>query len=103
MKSGQSLKQRHKHERQESLRELLSKQGHLQQVLVSVEKLENLSEEMESVDIQRLKIAIETRMKLLNKYLPDLKAVEMEISGPEGGAIEGIIITGKPAKTDASN
>jgi c-di-GMP-related signal transduction protein len=34
--------------------------------------------------IQRLKIANETRLKLLNKYLPDLKQVEAEINADVG-------------------
>lgn len=77
MKSGQSLKQRHKQERQESLRELLSKQGHLQKVLDNVAKLENLDYQVDRDETNRLKICIETRLKLINKYLPDLKAVEI--------------------------
>lgn len=77
MKKGQSLKQRHKHERQESLRELLSKQGHLQKVIDNVKKLEDLEQEIDRDSSNRLKICIETRLKLINKYLPDLKAVEI--------------------------
>lgn len=101
MKSGQSLKQRHKHERQESLRELLSRQKHVEKVIDNVNKIEDLDQEINKDDVARLKIGIETRMKLINKYLPDLKAVDMEVTGENGNAliIQAIGIKG----VDASN
>jgi hypothetical protein len=52
--------------RQESLRDLLSKQKHL-----------------ETNELNALKYATEARIKLLGKYLPDLKATEM--TGEGGG------------------
>jgi hypothetical protein len=84
--------------RQESLRELLSNQGHLQHVIDLAKKIEAIGETLEKgvsvdsegkqkdiggLDVQRLAIAIkakkdviDTKMKLINKYLGDVKSVE---------------------------
>ena len=80
--------------RQESLRELLSQQGHEQHVLDLCEKLQDLENEkqLDSVEVQRLKIVIDTKIKLMNKYIPDLKAIEH--SGEDGEPIK--IISDKP-------
>jgi len=64
--------------RQEALREQLSKQGHLQQVVLNVKKFEEQGSAMESSELQALKHATDIRMKLINKYLPDLKQMEIE-------------------------
>lgn len=77
MRSGVTKAQAHKAVRQEALREQLSKQGHLQQVLVNIKKFENLDEELDNNSVQRLKAANEGRLKLIGKYLPDLKATEL--------------------------
>jgi len=74
--------------RQEGLREQLSNKGLLQQVLESTTKLANLSEELDALQIQRLRAANETRLKLINKYLPDLKQVDTSITGEDGGPLE---------------
>ena len=73
MESGVTRAAANKKVRQEALREQLSSQGHVQHVIDSINKLENPDIE---VDVQRLKAAIDSRLKLINKYLPDLKATE---------------------------
>jgi len=77
MKSGQSKAEANKAIRQEALREQLSAQGHVQQVIVNIKKFEDLANELDNNSIQRLKAANEHRLKLINKYLPDLKATEL--------------------------
>lgn len=74
---------RNKQERQESLRELLSKQGHLQHVVDLCAEVANDNNDLDPLMVQRKKIVIDTKLKLINKYLPDLKGVE--ISGEGGG------------------
>lgn len=69
--------------RQEALREQLSKQKLVEKVTDSIEKLDKLDEDLDSVKVQRLKAAIDSRLKLINKYLPDLKATEH--TGEGGG------------------
>ena len=69
--------------RQESLRELLSKQKHLEKAVDNIIKIEQQGSSMETNELNALKYATEARIKLLGKYLPDLKATEMT---GEGGA-----------------
>ena len=63
--------------RQDALREQLQAQGHLQHVVDNIGKLEELTSELDSVEVQRLKAAVESRIKLMDKYLPSLKSVEL--------------------------
>jgi len=69
--------------RQEALREQLSNQGHVQHVTEIAQKLTNLEGELDPVQVQRLKAAADIKLKLIGKYLGDVKAVE--ISGADGG------------------
>ena len=71
--------------RQQALREQLSKQGHVQHVIDIAEKLTDLENALDSTQVQRLKSAAEIKLKLIGKYLPELKAVQH--SGDEGGDI----------------
>jgi hypothetical protein len=78
--------------RQESLREQLSKKGLLQQAIETITKIEQLDigeEEhiwKQNFQLNKLKIANEHRLRLINKYLPDLKL--QENTGEGGGPIE---------------
>ena len=63
--------------RQQALREQLEKQGHLQHVLDLTDKLSNLDTPLENVEVQRLKTVIDTKIKLMNKYIPDLRSIEL--------------------------
>lgn len=74
--------------RQEALREQLSKQKHVEQVIVNVKKLEEQGASMDGAEAQALKYATDARLKLINKYLPDLKSTEL--TGEGGGPIEAI-------------
>ena len=67
--------------RQDSLREQLANQKHLEKVLDSINKLEELDTQLDSVEVNRIKGAIESRIKLVSKYLPDLKSIAL--SGDE--------------------
>jgi hypothetical protein len=76
--------------RQDALREQLANQGHVQHVIDITDKLSELDNELDSGKVQRLKAAADIKLKLINKYLPDLKATE--ITG-EGGEPLRIIAT----------
>ena len=76
--SGISRANANKAIRQEALREQLSKGKHLDHVIDIAKKLSNLDSELEANSVTRLKYAADIKLKLLNKYLPDLKAVEMQ-------------------------
>lgn len=79
---GVSAANRNKKIRQEALREQLSNYGLVQQVLEISEKIGDLSQDFEKDKIDRLKIAADLKMKLVAKYLPDLKQTEL-IGDPE--------------------
>lgn len=71
--------------RQEALREMLSKKCTVEQVLNNVKKMEEQGAQLEATELQALRAATDTRIKLLNKYLPDLKSTEL--TGEGGGDI----------------
>lgn len=67
--------------RQEALREQLAQQGHVQHVIDICTELNELANPLEALEIQRKKIVMDTKLKLINKYLPDLKNVEVANDG----------------------
>ena len=71
--------------RQEALREQLSQQGHEQYISEIISNLSDPELEYDSLWVQRLKAAADLRLKLMAKYLPDLKTTE--ITGPDGGGL----------------
>ncbi len=87
-KQGQTIAQANKAIRQGELRAKLAAGGHLQHVIENIKKIECLDDEMPhfSNSLNKLKIANEQRLKLINKYLPELKATEL--TGADGKAIE---------------
>ena len=80
-KQGETIAQANRAIRQENLRALLSEQGHLQHVIEICDELNTLTNTLEIADVARKKIVIDTKMKLINKYLPDLKNVEIANDG----------------------
>lgn len=77
-KDTRTRAQRNKAVRQEALREQLSKQKLVEKVIDSIEKIDNAAGTMESAEIQAHKLVIDTRLKLIDKYLPSLKSVDIE-------------------------
>ena len=71
--------------RQEALREQLSNGKHLDHVIAMANQLADLEAEMDAGEVMRLDKAISAKMRLVNKYLPDLKA--MEVTGEDGGPV----------------
>lgn len=68
---GVSRAEKIRQDRRDTLRELLRHQKHEEHVLELLKKLEHLESELNSVEAQRISKAIDTRMKLIAKYLPD--------------------------------
>lgn len=75
-KSGQSRAAANREIRREALREQLSNQKHVEKVVDSIEKLEDLNVNLEQVEVTRLTKAIDHRLSLIKKFLPDVKTVE---------------------------
>ena len=68
--------------RQEDLRAKLSEGKHLQYAIESIVKVEKLKPgETSTQELAILKTAAELRLRLVNKYLPDLKNVEIANDG----------------------
>ena len=73
--------------RQEALREQLAAQGHHQHVIEILEQTAKLSgEELTSLELQKNKFIVDTKLALMKKYLPDVKQVELV--GEAGEAIK---------------
>ena len=83
---GRTVAQRNKSIRQEALREQLAEQCRIQHIVKNIEKLEDLTVDLDTNEITRIKAANDQRIKVLGKYLPDLKATE--ITGMDGGPVE---------------
>lgn len=81
--SKRTRAQENKRIRQEALRDQLAAGGHIQHVIDIAEKMADVDIEMPAQDVSRLKAAADIKLKLINKYLPDLKVVEVSGSDDE--------------------
>jgi len=75
---GQTVAQKHKEARRESLRELLSSQGHLQHVTDLLNELANLEKDLTQQEVNRIDKVINHKLSLIKKFLPDVKAIELD-------------------------
>ena len=78
MRDTRTKVQRNRAIRQDALREQLASKGLVQHVLVLADKINNAEDALE---IAKYKAAAEITLKLINKFLPDLKSTELSISG----------------------
>lgn len=62
----------------EELRRYLSENNKVRQIIDNIGKLEDLSKELDNVAVSRINSAINARLSLLKKYLPDEKSVEIK-------------------------
>ena len=67
--------------RQEALREMLAAQGHEQHIVELLGKIQNLDIEIDAHDLNRYKVVLDSKFKLLNKYLPDVRTTELTGAG----------------------
>jgi hypothetical protein len=70
--------------RQEQLRTYLSEKCRLEHVINNIIKMEKEGASMETNELNAIKYATDARLKLINKYLPELKATEVTGEGGEG-------------------
>jgi len=66
--------------RQDELRAKLSAGSHINDVIDIADKLREPEGKLESTDIQRLKASADIKLKLIDKYLPSLKQVDMNVT-----------------------
>ena len=71
--------------RQDNLREWLSEKCTLQHLVENITKIETQGGTMDAQELNAIKIANDQRIKLINKYLPDLKSTEL--TGEGGGPV----------------
>ena len=84
---ARTTKQAMKQSRQEHHRQKLSEGKHLQYAIESIEKIEKLKpSETSSFELNKHKAAAELRLKLVDKFLPQLKGVEL--TGVDGGPVQ---------------
>jgi hypothetical protein len=76
-KDGLSVAERNRRIRQETTREQLAAKGLIQHVLDISNKLADFRNKIPPEHVTRLKIAMDIKLKLINKYLPDLKQTEL--------------------------
>ena len=76
MRVGQTRAQAIRETKREEVLESLKNRGLIQQVIESADKLADLKEVLDAIDVQRLKASNDARLSLIRKYLPDTKAVE---------------------------
>ena len=74
--------------RQDALREQLANQGHAQHVVDIVNQIQDPANDIPQDMVARYKLAIDTKLKLINKYLPDLKSTEITGEGGEPLSID---------------
>ena len=68
---------RNRRVRQEALRDYLESRGLVDHVIDLADKLDDESNPIAPDMVARMKVSIDTRLKLINKYLPDLKQTEL--------------------------
>ena len=105
MKDTATSKDRNRRIRQEALREQLSQGKHVEHIVEIAQKLSNEHIELDPTMVSRLKAAADIKCKLINKYLPDLKAVE--VTGEDGEPINMVqtirIIAGDGSSSPATD
>jgi hypothetical protein len=63
--------------RQEALREQLAGQKHIEHVVDIIDKLRDEKNDVSQEMLTRYKMVIDAKLRLISKYCPDLKAIEM--------------------------
>ncbi len=85
IKDCTTAKNRNRKIRQDNLRESLIAGGHIQHVVDISDKLSDLNIVLDQVDVTRLKSAADIKMKLIDKFLPGLK--QIEVTDEDGNSV----------------
>jgi hypothetical protein len=85
---AESIAQKNRTMRRESVLEILRNKGLVQHIFENLEKIEDLSNDLDALAVQKMQIGIQTRIKLLGKLVPDVKATEL--TGEIGLSVSGI-------------
>jgi len=83
MPDRRTVKQRNRAARQEEMRNKIEASGYESHVAEVVKKLLDPEQEFDSIEVQRMKSAADLSIKMMAKFMPDLKSTE--ITGADGG------------------
>jgi hypothetical protein len=84
----------------EELRRYLSENNKIRQIVDNIKKLEDVAIEMDNVTVSRINSAINARLSLLKKYLPDEKSIEIKNAEGEVFKSETTTFTFVPVGVD---
>lgn len=87
MVDSTTAKLKNKRIRQENLRDQLSAQGHVQHVVDILTKLSNVKLQIDREQVNRYKIVLDGKFKLIDKYLPTEKPTTISGDGEDGEVI----------------
>ena len=85
-RDSRNLATRRRQAHREEVLEKLRNAGLIQQVLEDANKLSDETLTLDAVMVSRIKAAADLRLKMVGKWLPDVKAVE--VTGEDGGDIQ---------------
>lgn len=83
-----TAKNKNRRMRQEALREQISQQKHHEHLLDIVNKIMDEGQEITPEMMQRYKVVIDAKFKLMAKYIPDLKQADFNIGGQEDNPLQ---------------
>ena len=72
-KAGVSRPELMRAQRREAIRDQLSAQKHHEKAFELINKIQDLNNDLDNLEVQRLSKAFDGHLKLLSKYLPDAK------------------------------
>lgn len=83
---AQTRAQANKQLRKDALREYIKERGSVQYLFDLIEKIEELDPDSSTFtnDLQKNKVALDARIKMIGKYMPDLKAQELDLTSSDG-------------------
>ena len=79
-----NIKSKEREVRREELNRYLQERGKLSYVFDILEKIEDEAVELEPIMVQRLSKAVDVRLALLKKYMPDMKMLEVQVEDVTG-------------------
>lgn len=79
MSNYENVATRNRKAKQEALRDYLEGRGLIQHIFELLEKIEDESTDVDANKLARYKTGIDTRLKLVNKYLPDLRQTDVDL------------------------
>ena len=83
---AQTRAQANRQIRKDALRDYIKERGSIQYLFDLIEKIENLDPDSDvfSNDLSKYKAALDARIKMIGKYMPDLKAQELDLTSSDG-------------------